>query len=148
MFCEWEQQYDPDFINIRPAYLKESNNEMKGLMESISYFADDISVEYENVFIRTDKFDGFWNERFYSKCRATPLIAVTGADGAFIPCQDVFMKFGDFNKQSFSDIWNSQEHMDTINSIKLNECPRCVMNQYNEIIEQCFINDGLRMFIL
>ena len=164
-FCEWGQQFNPDFIQIRPAYLdpdyldKEYPGGGKSLREEIIpkliETSKKLEAQYPNVFFRIDKFDGFWTPKIYSKCRATPLMAVTSGDGAFIICQDrgtsnkeKYLRFGNYNKQSFEEIWWSDEHKKVIEAIDLQNCPRCVLNGYNEIIEHGFINDGLRMNLI
>ena len=107
------------------------------------------------MFFRVDKFEGFWTKKLYSKCRANPLIAVTSGDGAFLICQDrgirkeeSYLRWGDYNTQSFEEIWNSPTHRKVIDSIDLDKCPRCVENGYNEIIENVFMKDDLKLDIL
>lgn len=164
-FCEWGQQYSPDFIQIRPAYLDPDyldkqypggGKEIKEvIIPKLIETARKLEKQYENVFFRIDKFDGFWTPKIYSKCRATPLMAVTSGDGAFMICQDrgtskkeAYLRFGDYNSQSFEQIWWSDEHRKAVEAIDLKNCPRCVLNGYNEIIEHGFIKDGMRMDLI
>lgn len=164
-FCEWGQQFNPDFIHIRPAYLDPDyiDHEYPGggklMKDTIIPILKDVSHEtserWNNVYFRIDKFDGFWSKKLYTKCRATPLIAVTSGDGAFLICQDrgisndeEYLRWGNYNTQSFEEIWWSPEHLKAIKEIDLDRCPRCVENGYNEIIENVFINDELRSAIL
>jgi MoaA/NifB/PqqE/SkfB family radical SAM enzyme len=164
-FCEWSQQYEPDFVHIRPAflaadYLKENYADGdKQLRESIipalAKRAEEIKARYKNVYFRVEKFDGFWTPKIYSQCRANSLMAVTSGDGAFLVCQDRgimaqedHLRWGDYNTQTFREIWWSEDHKKVMGSIDLDKCPRCVMNGYNEIIEHCFVKDGLKMDLL
>lgn len=151
-FCDWAQQFDYSFLHIRPAYLDSPHlhggDTMKLLIPSMDRIKDEVVKQYRNVHFKTDKFDGYWTQRMYHKCRSTPLIGVLCADGKFAVCQDNFIKFGDYNKQSLAEIWGSEEHQAAIAKIRLDECPRCVNNGHNEIIERCIINDDLRIGLI
>lgn len=159
-FVDWAQKFNPDFIHIRPAYLDAGyldarypggGQEMKDvIVPSLRKTAKEISEKYENVYFRVDKFEGFWTPKIYSKCRATPLMAVTSGDGAFLVCQDrgiskdeEYLRWGNYNTQTFKEIWWGKEHQEVINKIDLPRCPRCVENSYNEIIEHVVMNDSL-----
>jgi MoaA/NifB/PqqE/SkfB family radical SAM enzyme len=132
-FIKWAKCWNPNFIHIRPAHY--DDDRMLPLMPGIMEMQRHIVKQYPEVFFKVDKFDGYWTEKNYSKCRSTPLIAVLAADGKFVVCQDVFKRFGDYNTQSFEDCWFSKEHQEVIDSIDINTCPRCVENKYNEVIE-------------
>lgn len=164
-FCEWAQQYEPDFIHIRPAYLDGDylDKEYPGggiqlkdkIIPNLRELAKEIHRMYPNVFFRIDKFEGYWSPKLYEKCRATPLMAVTSGDGAFLICQDRgimasenYLRWGDYNTQTFEQIWWGSEHVDAIKAIDLDRCPRCVENAYNEIIEHGFIDDKMKVNII
>jgi MoaA/NifB/PqqE/SkfB family radical SAM enzyme len=164
-FCEWAQKFDPDFVHIRPAYLDADylDREYPGggallrdeIIPQLRITAQDLTSRWPNVFFRIDKFEGFWTPKLYHKCRANPLIAVTSGDGAFLICQDrgimkteEYLRWGDYNKQEFSDIWWSQDHLNVMGSIDLENCPRCVENAYNEAIEHVFMDDKMKLAIL
>lgn len=164
-FVEWAQQYKPDFIHIRPAYLDADylDAEYPGggkflkdtAVPSLRELAKGLEAKYENVYFRVDKFEGYWTPKIYKKCRSTPLMAVTSGDGAFLVCQDRgirreenYLRWGNYNTQSFEDIWFSDEHKKVIESIDLDKCPRCVEAAYNEIIEHGFVNDTMKLDLL
>jgi MoaA/NifB/PqqE/SkfB family radical SAM enzyme len=164
-FCVWAEKYKPDFVHLRPAYLdadyidKEypgGGAEMKDkIVPSMRDLAAEITKRWKNVFFRIDKFEGFWTPKQYTKCRATPLMAVTSGDGAFLVCQDrgiskdeEYLRWGNYNTQTFEEIWWGEDHRRVIEAIDLKRCPRCVENAYNEIIEHCFINDGMKMDLI
>jgi hypothetical protein len=109
---------------------------------------DRLERTYRCVNIRLDKFKSTWEGLTFSKCRATPLKAVICADGSFIHCQDKFTKFGNYNVQSFDEIWYSQEHRDIIENNDLTTCPRCVEGPSNEIIEHCVMGDALKVGLI
>ena len=144
-FCRWAQQFDYDFIHIRPAYWPKYDEKIKVAVAEVMTIAEQLKALYRNVNIRLDKFDSHWKQREFSKCRATCLKAVLTADGSFIQCQDKFTKFGNYNEQSFEDIWYSQQHRDIIDKNDLNTCPRCVEGPTNEIIEHCVMGDSLKI---
>ncbi len=164
-FCEWAQKFNPDFIHIRPAYLDADyiQKEYPGggvdmkerIVPSLKELAREITARWDNVFFRVEKFDGFWTPKLYTKCRATPLIAVTSGDGAFLVCQDrgisrdeEYLRWGNYNTQSFRDIWWSEEHRRVLDGIDLDRCPRCVEASYNEIIEHVFVDDKIKVNLL
>lgn len=164
-FVAWAQQYNPDFIHIRPAYLDSDymQEQYPGgadalkneIIPSLNATAKALEEEFENVFFRVDKFEGFWTPKKYSKCRATPLMAVTSGDGAFLICQDRgirkeenFLRWGNYNTQTFQEIWWGAEHQKVIDSIDLKNCPRCVAVGSNEIIEHVYMKDGLKASLI
>jgi MoaA/NifB/PqqE/SkfB family radical SAM enzyme len=165
-FCEWAQQYEPDFIHIRPAYLDGDylDKEYPGggillkdeIVPNLRELSKKLHSQYDNVFFKIDTFEGYWTPKKYTKCRSTPLMAVTSGDGAFLICQDRgimkeenYLRWGNYNKQSFHDIWWSKEHEDVIASIDLDRCPRCVENSYNEIIQFGFIDgDNMKLDLI
>ena len=117
-FVVWGQQYQPDFIHLRPAYLdpaymhEDYTDGAETLQHTIiprmAEMKERVERVWSNVFFRTDKFEGFWTPKQYSKCRANPLMAVTAADGSFLICQDrgiggddAALRWGNYNEQSF-----------------------------------------------
>lgn len=165
-FCEWASKYEPDFIHIRPAYLeadyldKEYPNGGVHLKDQIvpnlREMAKRIKQDFPNAYFTIDKFEGFWTPKEYSKCRATPLMAVTSGDGAFLICQDRgimntenYLRWGDYNTQSFREIWYGDKHKEVIQSIDLGTCPRCVESFYNTVIEKGFVEgDVLKLDLI
>lgn len=164
-FCEWAQQYQPDFVHVRPAYLDADylDKEYPGggqaikekIVPSLRSLAKELEEKFANVYFRIDKFEGYWTPKTYQKCRATPLMAVTSGDGAFLVCQDRgimedenYLRWGNYNTQSFEQIWWSDEHRKVLESIDLARCPRCVENGMNEIIEHGFVTDKMRLNLI
>lgn len=165
LFCEWAQTYEPDFVHIRPAFLDADymdaqypggGKQLKDdIVPKLREQARALESKYPNVFFRIDKFEGYWSPKQYTKCRANALMAVTSGDGAFLICQDrgiskreEYLRWGNYNEQSFEEIWWSNEHLKVIESIDLDKCPRCVENAYNEIIEHGFVKDNMKMALL
>ncbi len=144
-FCEWAQQFDYTFLHIRPAHYPD--NRMKDIVESLKATKEAVK-EYRDTYFKVDKFDGHWTPKLFDKCRSTPLIACLCADGQFSVCQDNFIKFGDYYTQSFEECWFGEEHYEALRKIDIHKCPRCVEVGYNEIIQQCFINDELKRGLL
>lgn len=164
-FVAWGQKYSPDFIHIRPAYLDSDymqeqypggSEALKNeIIPALSDTARALESEFPNVYFRIDKFEGFWTPKKYSACRATPLMAVTSGDGAFLICQDRgirkeedYLRWGNYNTQTFQEIWWGAEHQKVIDRIDLKNCPRCVEVGSNEIIEHAYLKDGLKAALL
>lgn len=157
-FCEWGQQYDPDFMHIRPAYLDPDYLDQKypgggikikdEIVPNLRETALRIKKDFPNVHFTIDKFEGYWSKKLYDKCRATPLKAVTSGDGAFLVCKDRgimkeedYLRYGNYNVDSFEDIWWGDAHKKVIASIDLDRCPRCVDNFTNELIQATFVDE-------
>lgn len=131
-----------NFVHIRPAYWPEKNNEIVAAVKGISPSSKKI-----DVFSVSDKFSGYWDgDR--DPCRATPIHAVTAATGEFLLCQDrLDLRWGDYNTQTFKDIWFSQDHLDLIK--KAQACNiRCVESGANKLIEEFFVKDSVRRDLL
>ena len=152
-FCKKASELDVDFVHIRPTYYPKDSVEDKKTKDIIkigSLSARAAQEHFKNIDINvvSEKFEGFWTERNYDKCLASPLIGVATATGEMSVCLDVFIKFGNLYKQSLEDIWGSDEHKEAISKIDLNKCPRCVMNKPNEIMKHVFIeNKILKEFV-
>ena len=150
--CEIADSLELDFIHIRPAYYKrDTPEEIK--MRQMALTIYNASAAAQNicrtpVFSISEKFDGFWSERKYKSCLASPLHAVCTASSEFVVCQDVFVRFGDLRRQKFQEIWGSNEHKQALMQIKIGDCPRCVMNRSNEIMEHVFINNEIKKELL
>lgn len=156
-FCVAAIECNADFVHIRPAfwYDAERNQEIRTLMPDILRVCDAVRQSYSDklsIFAVTEKFDGYWSPRTYDRCRATLTGACLTATGDFSVCQDrTDLRFGaEYSLgKSFEEIWLSQEHLDLVRKLEspgcLDQCPRCVWNKRNEIIEEVFINDSLRL---
>lgn len=165
-FCEWASQYNPDFIHIRPAYLDADylDKQYPGggikikdeIVPSLRDTAKRIKADFPNAYLTIEKFEGYWTPKQYTKCRANSLMAVTSGDGAFLICQDRgimkeenYLRWGNYNTQTFEEIWFGDEHRKVMESIDLEKCPRCVENGYNETIQICFVDgDPMKMNLL
>jgi len=84
----------------------------------------------------------------FEKCRATSIMAVYCADGTVQLCHDlrgkeewVLCRHDD--PEEILKVWGSKEHLDMIESIDPNKCPRCTFGAYNEIIEKVIIEDNM-----
>jgi MoaA/NifB/PqqE/SkfB family radical SAM enzyme len=143
-FCQLAGDVRADFVHFRPCfyYNKEQNEKLRHIYETL----EPPQTSYGNlaVYWRTDKFSGTWTQRSYTKCRATPLQAVLTANGQFTICQDVFVKWADYNTQTFDEIWNSIEHRQALEQIDLTKCPRCVETFHNQVIEHLFLSNECR----
>jgi MoaA/NifB/PqqE/SkfB family radical SAM enzyme len=90
----------------------------------------------------------------YSKCCASPVILIFGADGNCHICGDrrgqkeFILCPHSPNVNEVLKYWNTEKHKEIIQSVKLNECPRCVLGPYHEIVEKVIIRDDMcRCFI-
>ncbi|GAG10119.1 unnamed protein product, partial [marine sediment metagenome] len=122
-------------------------------------FVDLINVQMEQSSRLTDenfKFYGIrhkFGESFervinFKKCRATSIMAVYCADGTIQLCHDLrgkkeWILCRHDNPEDILDVWGTKKHLDMIDSIKPENCPRCTFQRYNEIIENVIIEDKM-----
>lgn len=151
-FCRRSYLAGCDFVHIRPAYDPEHDADIQAIIPRCQEFvehAKDSFGKSMHIQFSTNKFEGYWSDRGYDTCRATPLGAVLAATGEFILCLDVFdQRFGNYNENSFEECWFTEEHKEAIKKIDLSKCPRCVYGPSNEIIQKVFINDDIRRVIV
>ena len=148
LFVRNAQDVKADFVHIRPAYYPKGTaqgDEVERLAPAMTAISRAAAIASPGVPVHTvtDKFEGFWTEKQYSKCLATPLQAVVCADGQLSICLDNHIKFGDLNNQGIWNIWGGPEHKRAIEQVNLDECPRCMMGKANEVIEHVFINNDV-----
>jgi len=109
--------------------------------------------------LESEKFHvyGVWHKfsinmnkkRNYSKCWASPITLLLGADGNCYTCGDRRGEQHSILCRHFPDIeevrrvWNSEKHKNLLESINLDKCPRCVLGPYHEIVEKVFIKDQM-----
>jgi len=139
-FCKLANNLGVNFVHIRPAYLPERDKEIQETIPFIVGQTNEAKKDFPelNIYSISEKFDGYWTERKYKKCLATPMNIVMKANGQLIPCQDrLDLEFG-----KGVESWGSKKHFETMNNICIDECPRCVMTKINEYIENIFINDN------
>jgi hypothetical protein len=141
-----------DWCHIRPAFFAKGTTEATWVMEEwprVAPIVERMRLEVGiAIHCTSDKFRGYWDDRGFEKCQATPLVAVVTADARLALCQDVFTKWGDLNTMSFSEAWNCQAHRDVIAGIDLAKCPRCIMGRHNEVIEHCFESNDCCMEVM
>lgn len=121
----------------RPAWYKDKNRQvditdlavLSGRFQELSEKYD-LPVNYQFVKAQAEVAG-----RQYSKCRATPLVPVFGADGNIHICcdrrEDKSLVLCSWMHDDWRSIWSSQKHRKIIDEINLEECPRCRYDVYN-----------------
>jgi len=85
----------------------------------------------------------------FSRCWAAPLILTFGADGNCHLCfdirgrKDMILCSHDPDPREVLKYWNTDKHKKMLQSICVEDCPRCTFGPYNEIVEQVFIKDSM-----
>jgi MoaA/NifB/PqqE/SkfB family radical SAM enzyme len=150
-FCALASEIGVDFVHIRPAYLKD-DKELRLILPEAFYYYEKAKEDFGKklqIFFIEEKLEECWPLRNFKKCLSTPLMAILAADGKFILCPEVFEpRFGDYYKQDFWTIWNSDEHRKVIKQIDPDRCLRCCETKINEIIQKVFIEDLMRKDLL
>lgn len=161
-FCKVGADLGVDFVHIRPAFWYDSdrNEKTRDIMKKALEETERARAQFETLSFKiysiTEKFDGFWTPRSYDRCMAilTGICATATAD--FAVCQDrTDLRFGTeyASGKSFEEIWQSDEHKKLVSEVyapggKLETCPRCVWNKRNEIIEEVFVKDTIRLKVV
>lgn len=152
-FCELANSLGVGFVHVRPEFSedRQRNRAIRACVPTAQHLAEQARQDFPglDVYAVSDKFRGYWSKKSYDRCHACMLNAVICADGQMQLCQDVFKpKFGNLNAQSVVEAWCSNEHAEAVAQIDISKCPRCVLENANEIIQRVFIDDEMRRFLL
>lgn len=153
-FCAMGANLGVDFVHVRPEFTYEGprGREVRAVVHTAFELAKRAKEEFGNVvkiFAMSDKFQGYWMGHGYEVCHANLMNLVIGADATLRICQDVLEpNFGDLKTTPLKEIWQSDKHREVIGAIDLKKCPRCVLENANEIIQRVFIDDEMRRFLL
>ena len=126
-------------------------NQIENINEQILRMWDDFEDENFKIYTTLHKFEPDLSRKIgFKKCRATPLLAVFGADGWVYCC---------FNVRGYEESricrhmpdpynvikeWGSERHQQVLDNIDpVNRCIRCTYNRPNEIIEQAIMQDKM-----
>lgn len=99
------------------------------------------------VFGITHKFSNDWKPKHnFSKCYAVGTNCVIYPNGEIGLCCD---RRGDSNLtlgniDNIKEVWGSKKHLDMIESINVNKCPRCTYSHINEIFENVIVTDKMK----
>lgn len=148
-------------IHIRPAALEdvpmvynpmeETNFNLKEYNKIVNEQIEKcFSLESENfkVYAVKHKFgENLKKTVKFSKCLTTPVAGVFGADGIFHLCfsrRGIF-KLGNHypDPENIAKLWGSEQHRKLIESINPDSCCRCAFTRYNEVIENCILQDKI-----
>ena len=158
-FCQVADEIGVDFVHIRPAfwYDKKLDDATRAIMPEAFALCEQAkaSARQVQIFAISDKFDGYWSDREYDQCLAVLTGTCLTATGDFAVCQDrTDLRFGAAYATGarFEEIWQSQEHRELVSTIvspgTLDACPRCVWNNRNQIIQDVFIKDEMRLDLI
>lgn len=128
-FQDKEEKYDIDSINEQVS---------KGRV----YESDRFRIYYIQ-----HKYNKDLHRKFgFKKCLATPIMPVFHANGDISICidrkNDPSMVIGTHEPvENIKNVWGSQRHKDVINNVKLEECPKCTFQPYQQQIEKAVIEN-------
>jgi len=127
--------------------------------EKVVFDVDKVNSQLEKAFALTDdsfKFFGIKHkfganlERVvrFKKCRAVSIMAIYCADGTVQLCHDLrgkedWILCRHDDPYEILNVWGFKEHLDIIDNIDPNNCPRCTFQPYNELIENLFVEDNM-----
>jgi MoaA/NifB/PqqE/SkfB family radical SAM enzyme len=150
--CRLVKNLGVDNIKFSPILIK--SNEVayhKGIKDLVTEQINEAKIKLENETFRiVDKYtndtaleDAYIKE--YSKCHIQNFFTVIAADSKVYRChQRAYMKvgeLGDLTKNSFKEIWYSQDTINKINSFNPQKdcCFRCAFDERNKLLDD-FIN--------
>jgi len=133
-------------IHIRPISFKnfqaiEDVYDIKAIERQVNSGREQLENDDFKIFYIQHKYDKDLHTKFgFSKCQATPLIAIFEANGDITLCldrkNDPRMVIGKHNDiDNIPIIWGGIQHKKVIKNIKLSECPKCTLNSYQKQIE-------------
>ena len=158
-FCAVAAAVGVDFVHIRPGFYYEPEKDalVRQAMPHAVVECDRAKRDFGHIvdiYSITEKFEGYWSPKSYSQCHAVKTGICLRATGDFAVCQDrTDLTFGTKPNYAlgaaFEDVWGSEEHRAVMDRIcagdELDKCPRCVWNKRNEIIQDVYIDDKMRM---
>jgi sulfatase maturation enzyme AslB (radical SAM superfamily) len=141
-------------FHVRPAYLPDPTVFTTLITETVKEQiteARTLQDETFRVYGITHKFTPEWRKKLnFTRCLATPLTATFGADRRVHICCDrrgqkgmVLCSYD--NLETVMTAWNSREHHELVDAIRIGECPRCTFAAYNEIMEKVILSDSMYM---
>jgi len=133
-----------DYLQVRPVIQGISFDDASNTMAIL----ENIHTEHLKIIPVMHRFrEIMTGQKGFSRCLASLLIGVVGADGnVYLCCQfrgDSSKIIGNIHDKSFKDIWFSYEHRQLIDNIDISKCPVCRYIPYNQIIEKAILEDGL-----
>jgi radical SAM protein with 4Fe4S-binding SPASM domain len=150
--CKLVKELGADNIKLSPIMIKtEEESYHNAIKDSVMGQIKEAKIKLEDeTFHIVDKYsndaaieDDYRKE--YSKCHIQNFFAVIAADSKVYRChQRAYMEvgeLGDLTKQSFKEIWYSQETIDKVNDFNPQNdcCFRCVFDERNKLLDD-FIN--------
>jgi len=148
-----------DDFQIRPAGWENiANSKMKSF--NFEGFLSDIDIQIEeSLELESESFHVYGirhkfsptmsKKRNYSKCWASPITLLFGADGNCYTCGDRRGQQEYILCTHMPDVynvlkyWNSDKHRQLLASVNLDTCPRCMIGSYHEIVEKVFVKDQM-----
>lgn len=98
----------------------------------------------------TDRFAAVLGEyeKGYAQCHIGPLTTIVGADGRLWHCciqrgMEGFSYGSVLPNVPFKDVWDTEQHRRMRADIDVAKCPRCRYDNYNRVIEDAFLRDGM-----
>jgi MoaA/NifB/PqqE/SkfB family radical SAM enzyme len=163
-FVELAASVGADFVHIRPAFYYDAEKDaaVRAVMPELFAGCEEAKRRFGDrvqVFAIAEKFDGYWTPRSYDRCRAVWTGVVLRATGDFAVCKDrtdlVWGKDPSYSAgASFESCWHSDERRRLVGTLhgslggELINCPRCVWNTRNQVIEDVFMNDSMRLALV
>jgi len=141
-----------DYIQFRPIIGSEISNEARAVADYKIKEMKGLYFDF-NILGTVDRFvETKTNDKCFTKCRATPLITIIGADQkVYLCCQwrgNLKYVVGDISNKSFKEVWDSEHHRKLVESIDVKKCYPCKYKNYNIVIEEVFVKNKMHVDFL
>jgi len=134
-----------NYVQVKPIFIPKSKfGKLREERDIVRSVVNKVKAKYEEGGFKVYFLDHYFEEgkadyvRPYSVCLGHYLTANILSNGKLsICCQNIEKKeqwFGDLSKQSFKEAWESEEHTEAANNIKLAECKPCKFEESNKML--------------
>lgn len=151
-----------DYFQIKPVVFHPRNNKAQlscefwiTAMKLIEAAKQDFEDEKFNVFVKYDQFEAIMSENHeksaYNKCRAV-FFPVIEASGKVYHCSQTRglpeFEIGDLNKNSFREIWESEQRKKVLANIDVSKCqPVCRCHWLNKMLKTVELGENAPSFV-
>lgn len=142
--CDWASDTGIDFIHFRPISEDGGKHTLTTDSDMLMEYCEGLQADYPRLKIWAlgKRGKDIFHQREFEKCYAAMTLAVIGANGDVQACCDQRgYIFGNLYKNSFREIWLSDEHRQKAHAIEPKLCGRCIQCGYNRAVQQLVIEN-------
>ena len=133
-----------DYIRLRHFFdwsNTQYTNEQRQHHENILAQCKSLETDIFSVSYPADRVEAIFGERkrLHKKCYIHHFSSIITADCKVYPCcllaDNLKYAFGDLSKNTFKDVWNSEQRKKAYQTIDFKDCPNpCMLEKHNEVL--------------